>query len=827
MRFLSYFLSALTCLALSAGSVTASTVQDAFYYESPRPGAKYVRPETAIIFRPREVSQRSLWLSAIQVHGSSSGPHAGGWIESDDSRTFIFQPHRSFAKGETVTVSFLVDDVEGTRPETGFSYDFSISSSTLEPVDGLADEWMEEQSRLPQPQGFPQVREPSVIHDSYELPGDFPPIDVIVNDNPADGHVFISDFAFAPSSPYSGFLMILENDGTPVFFREMPTSAWDFKKQPNGFLTYYLADGRGYYFEMDNTYTVVDSFSMGNGYTADRHDFQMLPNGHSLMIAYDPQEVDMSGIVEGGDPHATVIGLIVQELDSSKNVVFQWRSWDHIPITDSAVNLTRPRVDYVHGNAVELDFDGHILVSSRHLDEVTKIDRSTGEIIWRMGGKANQFTLAGDTQWFSHQHDIRRLPGGDITLWDNGNSNTPRRSRPVEYALDEANKVATRVWEYRDPAGRFGSAMGSAQRLPNGNTFMSWGTSNPNATEVRPDGTKVYEMSFPSMLYTYRAFRFEWSGVAARPYAWTTDSNDRLMLWFDKFGDETVDTYVAYRGDPDGSMTPVGWTRDHGIPVRNFTEGDTLYLRVKAVDAHGNESYFSNQIMVIPEVTDVPETIAAGVTFQPRAINRDSQGRWVQARIDLPAPYRAEEALIGSIRLNGGVLTAPDWASAEDATTGKGVQNRLHVKFPRRAVVDALPDGDEVEVTVAGYVGDAYFESTDRIKVFGAEDEPLGQEELPKASDDVVRLHPNVPNPFNPVTTIRFDLAHESVVRLDVYSVGGKRIRTLLRGSLPTGPHDVEWDGRDGSGDSVGSGLYFYRLEADDRVLTRKMLLLK
>lgn len=78
---------------------------------------------------------------------------------------------------------------------------------------------------------------------------------------------------------------------------------------------------------------------------------------------------------------------IIQELDQSKNVVFQWRSWDHFRITDAThEDLTAALVDYVHANALEVDNDGNILLSSRHLDEITKIDRQTGNIIWRLDG---------------------------------------------------------------------------------------------------------------------------------------------------------------------------------------------------------------------------------------------------------------------------------------------------------------------------------------------------------------------------------------------------------------------------------------------------------
>lgn len=88
-------------------------------------------------------------------------------------------------------------------------------------------------------------------------------------------------------------------------------------------------------------------------------------------------------------------------------------------------------------------------------------------------------------------------------------------------------------------------------------------------------------------------------------------------------------------------------------------------------------------------------------------------------------------------------------------------------------------------------------------------------------------LEQNVPNPFNPTTTIRYQLSvHEHVV-LGVYDVQGRLIRTLVEESQDPGPRSVNWDGRDGSGQRVASGVYFYRLEAGPRSETKRMILLK
>jgi hypothetical protein len=89
------------------------------------------------------------------------------------------------------------------------------------------------------------------------------------------------------------------------------------------------------------------------------------------------------------------------------------------------------------------------------------------------------------------------------------------------------------------------------------------------------------------------------------------------------------------------------------------------------------------------------------------------------------------------------------------------------------------------------------------------------------------RLHQNVPNPFNPATEIRFDLARDGAVALVVYDVSGRAVRTLARGAYPRGEHVVRWDGRDDRGVPVSTGVYFYRLDAGRFSATRKTILLK
>ena len=83
------------------------------------------------------------------------------------------------------------------------------------------------------------------------------------------------------------------------------------------------------------------------------------------------------------------------------------------------------------------------------------------------------------------------------------------------------------------------------------------------------------------------------------------------------------------------------------------------------------------------------------------------------------------------------------------------------------------------------------------------------------------------PNPFNPSTSIRFELSSEAQVRLTVYDASGARVTTLYEGRMSSGAHAVRWNGTDSGGERVGSGVYFCRLEAGGETMTRKLVLLK
>jgi len=136
---------------------------------------------------------------------------------------------------------------------------------------------------------------------------------------------------------------------------------------------------------------------------------------------------------------------------------------------------------------------------------------------------------------------------------------------------------------------------------------------------------------------------------------------------------------------------------------------------------------------------------------------------------------------------------------------------------------------DMIEVRwPSGVVQEIYDVAVDQRITIEEDVSCLSGVETPPAIPRALALHANIPNPFNPATTIRFDLPAAGPVRLAIYDVTGRLVRALAADdSRPAGRFEAVWDGRTEDGAESAAGIYFCRLEAGERVLTRKMALIR
>ena len=202
------------------------------------------------------------------------------------------------------------------------------------------------------------------------LPSYLPLVNIDKSDNPSPGYYFLSP------SPY---LEIVDNEGTPVFYRYAGPNIYDFDLQPNGELTYFIYPV--YCYGLDSSFNLDRTFVAADGYTPDVHDLRVLPDGSYYIFGNKVVTMDMSKFVPGGDTNAQVSDGALQEFDPSGNLIFVWDALDHYSITDvdQGVDLTQPVIDFEHFNSVGFDNDGNLLISARNLDEITKVDRKTGK----------------------------------------------------------------------------------------------------------------------------------------------------------------------------------------------------------------------------------------------------------------------------------------------------------------------------------------------------------------------------------------------------------------------------------------------------------------
>jgi len=338
------------------------------------------------------------------------------------------------------------------------------------------------------------------------LPTNIPRRSVVTNNSATDGYVLL----VGPSADASGrhYAYIVDNDGRVVWYRAFSSSMLDFQKQPDGSYTAFssLDTTGGRFFQMDNLGNVLREYRALGAPETGGHELRLRDDGYCL-FGVEYRIMDLSAI--GGLPGAEVRGLTV-EYHRWNGTSLIWNTFDHFSVSDALpdIPITGPNVNPWHGNAIEVDTDGHLLVSFRGMGEITKINSATGEIIWRMGGRNNQFTFVNDPlNGFSHQHGIRRLPNGNIILFDNGNLHSPPASRAVEYRLDEQSKIAQLVWEYRPNPPISSPFLGFAQRLANGHTLVCFGRAQ-RIIEVDGNGTVVWELRIDEPgIYAYRAIR--------------------------------------------------------------------------------------------------------------------------------------------------------------------------------------------------------------------------------------------------------------------------------------------------------------------------------
>lgn len=319
---------------------------------------------------------------------------------------------------------------------------------------------------------------------------------------------------------------IVDDQGRPVWFlpitngqvaadfrvqeyHHQPVLTWAQQKGFGG-----LAQGESVNYVLDRAYHVVATVRAGNGLNADAHEFLLTPQDTALITIYSAVPRDLSAL--GGPKSAQVIEGVVQEIDvATGHVLFEWHSLNDIGLDESYQPLPPSAAtpwDYFHHNSVSLDSDGNLLVSARHTSAVYKIDRRTGHVIWRLGGKKSDFELGAGAR-FSFQHDVREAGIDTVRFLDNESNGKPvlPASRIVWIRRHPSAKTATLLRSVQHPDGLSVASQGNAQALEHGHLFVGWGQVG-RFSEFDEKGSLLFDASVPHGYDTYRAYRFHWEG---------------------------------------------------------------------------------------------------------------------------------------------------------------------------------------------------------------------------------------------------------------------------------------------------------------------------
>jgi Arylsulfotransferase (ASST) len=413
----------------------------------------------------------------------------------------------------------------------------------------------------------------------------------------AEGYTFLGPTSGGGAQ--SGAL-IVDATGAPVWFRPVAAGKWvsnfrvqQYKGKP--VLTWWEGRvlppgyGQGVGVIADSSYREIARVRAANGHQIDLHEFVLTPQGTALFTCFPPTvPADLTGL--GGARDGRILESIIQEVDvQTGRLVLEWRSTEHVPVLESYLPIGGV-YDYIHANSIDITPDGRLLVSARHTCALYKLERRTGRVIWRMGGKRSDFAMGRGTQ-FAWQHDARLVGNGMISLFDDGAGprQTQSHSRGVILHFDHARRSVRLVRSYHHPNPLLAFAMGNMQALPDGNVLIDWGNV-PVISEFAPNGTLLTDLHLPWSNASYRGYRQPWVGtplsvpaIAATVHS-TSNTSTLYVSWNGATG---VSAWQVSAGASAAALSPIGIAQRHGFETAITLPTTIGYTSVTALDSTG------------------------------------------------------------------------------------------------------------------------------------------------------------------------------------------------------------------------------------------------
>ena len=578
----------LPLLLVAMGPILATSPlvhPDALAAVSAYPGAgwRHASPGTELTF----VGVRQERLRALTVVGSESGRHGGSLRPLRAVAGAVFTPRTPFLPDERVTVEVPVR----VRGAQGRRYTFRVAR----PVSGNwkspnAPELVVQSSGNRCKMRYHRLR-------TIDGPA---PVRSCMRRLPAfktrKRELLLAPRPRNQAQRRAPSLMILSNTGKVLWYQARrgvmhDLNAGRYRGEP--VLTYYLRAQHGpdRHEILDRHYERVARVVPGNGFQANAHELQLTHRGTAYIGSYAPVRLP-SGL--------KVTDYVVQEVDiPTGDVLFEWHALDHVPI--EASYASRPddgwAWDYFHGNSIEPPGRGGqtIIVSARKTSAVYGIDRVTGDVRWILGGKDDQFALPSEFT-FCAQHDVRRLPGGDISIFDNGGTalggGCPRhRARVLRMALDTDRRhvrIRRCLWSTRSAdshGGLWPAAVGSARWQRDGDVLVNWGNTG-RITEVSRHGRVRFKLQLAH--WTYRAVYSDWHGSPrGRPAIHARRTGERIEVWASWNGHTAIRRWRVLAGTTRDDLSPLTTAGFRDLETRIVARSSASLIAVQAIDRRG------------------------------------------------------------------------------------------------------------------------------------------------------------------------------------------------------------------------------------------------
>ena len=401
-------------------------------------------------------------------------------------------------------------------------------------------------------------------------------------------------------APLTGALLV-DDAGEPVWIHPTSSDPFDVRVQQyegQPVLTWWEGtseEGHGFgtLKVVDSSYRQIAEVDTGGDLDpgqVDIHEGRLTAAGTALVTAYVRTRTDLRPV--GGPADGWAWDGVVQEIDVATGaVLLTWHSLDHVPVEqteseyDGRTGTEQDPFDYFHVNSVAEDTDGTLLVSARNTWAVYKVERASGDVVWTMGGKDDDFRFGAGAH-YAWQHDAERQADGTITVYDNESEpDEAEHSRGLRLAVDEQARTVDLVTAYDPPdPTRLSGSQGSVEVLPDGNVLVGWG-SRHFYSEYTADGQLVYDADLGSGT-SYRAFRSPWTGTPTDPPDAAVTEGQVHASWN---GATEVASWRLVTGPGPGAAaaTPQPPVARTGFETTLPITGSPAYVRVEALDDAG------------------------------------------------------------------------------------------------------------------------------------------------------------------------------------------------------------------------------------------------